>query len=102
MSADYVLSNFRFSLFILPFMNERLCIRLLIMFHYCKDMPASKLKFLVFLQQGKDSDKNCISEIPVSSNEENQSLPVEVQVKEHILRSDSSDDQRSVVNIPIL
>jgi hypothetical protein len=71
-------------------------------FHNCKDTHASTLKFQIFLQQEKDSDRNCISEIPVSSNEEDQSLPVEVQVKEHILRSDSSDDQRSVVNIPIL
>jgi hypothetical protein len=65
-------------------------------------MPASKLKFQIFLLQEKDPDRNCISEIPVSSNEEDQSLPVEVQVKEQILRSDNSDDQRSVVNIPIL
>jgi hypothetical protein len=63
-------------------------------------MPASKLKFQIFLQQEKDPDRNCISEIPVSINEENQSLPVEVQVKEH--RSDNSDDQRSVVSIPLL
>jgi hypothetical protein len=65
-------------------------------------MPASKLKFQIFLQQEKGPDKNCISEIRGSSNEEDQSLPVEVQVKEQILSSDNSDGQRSVVNIPLL
>jgi hypothetical protein len=65
-------------------------------------MPTSKLKFHIFLQQEKDPDRNYISEIPVSCNEEDQSLPVEVQVKEHSLKSNNSNDQRSVVTISIL
>jgi hypothetical protein len=65
-------------------------------------MHTCKLKFQIFLQQEKDPDQNFISDIPVNSNEDGQSLPVEMQDKEHILTSDNSDDQRLVVSIPVL
>jgi hypothetical protein len=65
-------------------------------------MHTWKLRFQIFLQQDKDPDQNCISDIPVNSNEESQSIPVEVQVKEHVLKPDNSDGQRLVVSIPIL
>jgi hypothetical protein len=56
-------------------------------------MPTLNLKCHNFTQE-RNLNRKCISETPVSSNEEDQSLPVEVQVKEHTLKADRSDDQR--------
>jgi hypothetical protein len=54
---------------------------------------------MFFLLQEEDCDRKCVSEIPVRSNEDDQSLPVEVQVRELMTKSDSSVDQRSVVSM---
>ena len=62
-------------------------------------MSALNLIFHVFLLQEEDCDRKCVSEIPVRSNEDDQSLPVEVQVRELMTKSDSSVDQRSVVSM---
>lgn len=57
-------------------------------------MPTLSLKCDVLLLQERNPNRKCISEIPVSSNEEDQGLPVEVQVEEHSLMTDSSDDDQ--------
>ncbi|KDR19433.1 hypothetical protein L798_06207 [Zootermopsis nevadensis] len=56
---------------------------------YLKDQnsPAQPVK-------ERNPNRKCISEIPVSSNEEDQGLLVEVQVEEHSLMTDSSDDDQ--------
>lgn len=61
-------------------------------------MPALNLIFDVLLLQEEDCNRKCVSEIPVKSNEENQSLPVEVQVRELLTKSDNNVDHRSVVS----
>jgi hypothetical protein len=53
----------------------------------------------ILLLQEEDCNRKYVSEIPVKSNEENQSLPVEVQVRELMTKSDNSVDQRSVVSM---
>lgn len=60
-------------------------------------MPALNLIFCILLLQEEDCNRKCVSEIPVKSNEENQSLPVEVQVRELLTKSDNNVDHRSVV-----
>jgi hypothetical protein len=57
-------------------------------------MYTLNLKCRILLLQERNPNRKCISEIPVSNNEEDQSLPVEVQVKEHTLKTDNNDDQR--------
>jgi hypothetical protein len=61
-------------------------------------VPALNLIFYVLLLQEEDCNRKCVSEIPVKSNEENQSLPVEVQVRELLTKSDNNVDHRSVVS----
>jgi hypothetical protein len=61
-------------------------------------MHALNLIFHILLLQEEDCDRKCISEIPFKSNEEDQSMPVEVQVRELMTKSDKSVDQRSVVS----
>lgn len=62
-------------------------------------MPALNIIFYILLLQEEDCNRKYVSEIPVKSNEENQSLPVEVQVRELVTKSDSSVDKRSVVSM---
>jgi len=62
-------------------------------------VPALNLIFYILLLQEEDYNRKCVSEIPVKSNEENQSLPVEVQVRELMTKSDNSVNQRSVVSM---
>lgn len=62
-------------------------------------MPALNLIFHILLLQEEDCNRKSVSEIPVKSNEENQSLPVEVQVRELMTKSGKSVDQRSVVSM---
>jgi len=61
-------------------------------------VPALNLILYVLLLQEEDCNRKCVSEIPVKSNEENQSLPVEVQVRELLTKSDNNVDHRSVVS----
>lgn len=62
-------------------------------------MLALNLIFHILLLQEEDYDRKCVPEIPVKSNEDDQSLPVEVQVRELMTKSDHSVDQRSVVSM---
>jgi hypothetical protein len=62
-------------------------------------VPALNIIFYILLLQEEDCNRKYVSEIPVKSNEENQSLPVEVQVRELVTKSDSSVDKRSVVSM---
>lgn len=62
-------------------------------------MHVLNLMSHILLLQEEDCNRKYVSEIPVKSNEENQSLPVEVQVRELMTKSDNSVDQRSVVSM---
>jgi hypothetical protein len=57
-------------------------------------IPALNNKCHILLLQDRNTKTKRISEIPVSSNEEDQGIPVEVQVKEHTLKPHRSDGQR--------
>jgi hypothetical protein len=64
-------------------------------------VPTLHLIFHILLLQEEDCDRKCISEITVERNEEDQSMPVEVQFRELMTKSDSSVHQRSVVSTDV-
>jgi hypothetical protein len=70
-----------------------------VLFYNPAVVPALNLIFHILLLQEEDCNRKYISEIPVKTNEENQSLPVEVQVRELVTTSDNSVDKRSVVSM---
>jgi hypothetical protein len=69
-----------------------------VLFYNQAVVPILNLIFHILLLQEEDCDRKCISEIPVKSNEEEHSMPVEVQVRELITKSDNSVGQRSVLS----